>query len=89
MSAATRRITKEFAELQNDMPQNAVATPDENNLFHWVFSYHSLHLFILMLTTVSFQTGHLLGPSTSAYKGGKFKIDVISPFLPSNTLARH
>lgn len=35
MSAATRRINKEYSELQADYPPNAYAIPDENNLFHW------------------------------------------------------
>lgn len=36
MSAAARRITKEYAELQADCPPNVVAAPDESNLLHWV-----------------------------------------------------
>ncbi|GJN88397.1 hypothetical protein Rhopal_001363-T1 [Rhodotorula paludigena] len=35
MSAATRRITKEYAELQADYPPHVVAAPDENNFLHW------------------------------------------------------
>lgn len=57
--AATRRLTKEFAELQNDTPPNVVVTPDESNILHW--------------------SGVLTGPSTSAYRGGKFKIDITFP----------
>lgn len=34
--AATRRITKEYAELQSDFPPNVTCAPDENNIFHWV-----------------------------------------------------
>lgn len=36
MSAAARRITKEYAELQADFPPHVVAQPDESNLLHWV-----------------------------------------------------
>ncbi|GAA6058302.1 hypothetical protein JCM3770_003727 [Rhodotorula araucariae] len=35
MSAAARRITKEYAELQADFPPNVTAAPDESNLLHW------------------------------------------------------
>lgn len=38
MSAAARRITKEYAELQADFPPHVVAQPDESNLLHWVSS---------------------------------------------------
>lgn len=58
-SAAQRRITKEWAEIQADFPPNVEVSPDENNLFHW--------------------TGVLTGPDESAYKGGKFKIDITFP----------
>lgn len=36
VSAANRRITKEYAELQQDWPPYVVAQPDESNLLHWV-----------------------------------------------------
>jgi len=36
MSAAARRITKEYAELQQDFPPHVTAAPDESNLLHWV-----------------------------------------------------
>ena len=58
-SAAQRRITKEWAELQADFPPSVEVSPDENNLFHW--------------------TGTLAGPDDSAYRGGKFKIDIVFP----------
>ena len=58
-SAAQRRITKEWAEIQADFPPHVEVSPDENNLFHW--------------------TGILTGPDESAYKGGKFKIDITFP----------
>ncbi|GAA5835647.1 hypothetical protein JCM9279_004603 [Rhodotorula babjevae] len=35
MSAAARRITKEYAELQQDFPPHVTAAPDESNLLHW------------------------------------------------------
>ncbi|POY74412.1 putative Acid-D-amino-acid ligase [Rhodotorula taiwanensis] len=59
MSAATRRITKEYAELQADSPPHVVAGPDESNFLHW--------------------TGTITGPPDSAYKGGKFNIDITFP----------
>ncbi|BGO97870.1 Ubiquitin-conjugating enzyme E2-16 kDa [Rhodotorula toruloides] len=59
MSAAARRITKEYAELQADFPPHVQAAPDENNLLHW--------------------TGTITGPPDSAYKGGKFNIDITFP----------
>ncbi|ORY78478.1 ubiquitin-conjugating enzyme/RWD-like protein [Leucosporidium creatinivorum] len=34
-SAASRRITKEYAELQAEWPPHVVAQPDESNLLHW------------------------------------------------------
>ncbi len=58
-SAAQRRITKEWAELQADFPPNVEVSPDESNLLHW--------------------TGTITGPDESAYKGGKFKIDIVFP----------
>ncbi|KAL8293217.1 hypothetical protein RQP46_000911 [Phenoliferia psychrophenolica] len=37
MAAATRRLTKEYADLQKDQPPFTQGiTPDESNLFHWV-----------------------------------------------------
>lgn len=36
--AATRRINKEYAELQADWPPHVQAHPDESNLLHWVRS---------------------------------------------------
>ncbi|TNY19858.1 ubiquitin-conjugating enzyme/RWD-like protein [Rhodotorula diobovata] len=59
MSAAARRITKEYAELQADFPPHVTAAPDESNLLHW--------------------TGTITGPPDSAYKGGKFNIDITFP----------
>ncbi|KAM0754057.1 ubiquitin-conjugating enzyme [Meredithblackwellia eburnea MCA 4105] len=36
MSAATRRLTKELADLQKDLPPNVeVEIPDEANIFRW------------------------------------------------------
>ncbi|KAI5480275.1 ubiquitin-conjugating enzyme E2 D/E [Pseudohyphozyma bogoriensis] len=33
--AATRRLTKEYAELQADFPPNVSVAPDESNILHW------------------------------------------------------
>jgi len=35
MSAASRRISKELKDLQNDSPENCSAGPEDENLFNW------------------------------------------------------
>ncbi|KAK4699171.1 hypothetical protein P7C70_g7092, partial [Phenoliferia sp. Uapishka_3] len=41
MAAATRRLNKEYADLQKDFPPNVSGVaPDESNLFHVTRIYH-------------------------------------------------
>lgn len=94
MSAAARRITKEYAELQADFPPHVVAQPDESNLLHWVSSRPPslviLGLFRRLITmrVRLAQTGTISGPPDSAYKGELSRVDPSFPPPLTSRLAR-
>ena len=74
MAAATKRLAKEYTELQNESIPFAVAQPDESNLRHWVrflssSSSSSLSFRELIRIRGSEQTGTIQGPTDSAYQG--------------------